>query len=172
FYVRAVDGLGAAATYPAAGSNSAALYAVNDGQANLPLAHNVRVILSPANTALLHAFTNVMSNDNLPCTVIYDEKRAYYDMGVRLKGSERGRYSDTRVSFHLEFHPDDRFRGLHPVMLIDRSGAGDATANKQQEIVIRHMLLHAGDIPGTQPDMCRVIAPLRVHTGPSILAPR
>jgi len=172
FFVQATDGLGAISTYPARGSNSAALYAVNDGQANLPLAHNVRVILSPANTAFLHAFTNVMSNETLPCTVIYDEKRAYYDMGVRLKGSERGRYSDTRVSFHLEFNPDDLFRGVHPVMLIDRSGAGDSTANKQQEIVIKHMLLHAGNIPGTQPDLCRLIAPLSVHTGPGIFFPR
>ncbi|HMC27193.1 MAG TPA: lamin tail domain-containing protein, partial [Verrucomicrobiae bacterium] len=172
FYVRAVDGLGAASTYPAGGTNSGALYTVNDGQANLPLAHNVRIILTPGNTALLHAFTNVMSNDNLPCTVIYDEKRAYYDMGVRLKGSERGRYSDTRVSFHLEFQPDDLFRGVHPVMLIDRSGAGDSSANKQEEIVVRHILLHAGNIPGTQPDLCRVIAPMSVHTGPAIFSPR
>ena len=115
FYVRATDGLGAASMQPAAGPDSGALYAVADGQADLPLAHNVRIILSPANTALLHAFTNVMSNENLPCTVIYDEKRAYYDMTVRLKGSERGRYSDTRVSFHLNFPPDDLFRGVHPV---------------------------------------------------------
>ena len=172
FYVRATDGWGASATYPAAGPDSGALYAVADGQANLALGHNVRVILTPANRSLLHALTNVMSNENLPCTVIYDEQRAYYDMGVRLKGSERGRYSDTRVSFHLEFQPDDLFRGVHPVMLIDRSGAGDSTANKQEEIVIRHMLLHAGNIPGTQPDMCRVIAPFSIHTGPSILAPR
>src|SRR5436190_6096805 len=172
FYVQATDGLGAISTYPARGSNSAALYTVNDGQANLSLAHNVRVILSPANTNFLHAFTNVMSNETLPCTVIYDEKRAYYDMGVRLKGSERGRYSDTRVSFHLEFQPDDLFRGVHPVMLIDRSGAGDSGANKQQEIVVRHMLMRAGGIPGTYSDLCRVIAPISTHTGPGIFCPR
>jgi len=34
--------------------------------------------------------TNVMSNDLLPCTVVYDEKRAYYDVGVHLRGSQRG----------------------------------------------------------------------------------
>jgi hypothetical protein len=172
FYVRATDSLGAATTYPAAGPDSGALYMVADGQADLTLGHNLRIILTPANRGLLHALTNVMSNENLPCTVVYDEQRAYYDMGVRLKGSERGRYSDTRVSFHLEFQPDDLFRGVHPVMLIDRSGAGDATVNKQEEIVIRHMLLRAGNIPGTQPDLCRVIAPYSTLTGPSILGPR
>jgi len=172
FYVRATDTLGVATTYPAAGPASGALYMVADGQAALSLAHNVRIILTPANRALLHALTNVMSNENLPCTVIYDEQRAYYDMGVRLKGSERGRYSDTRVSFHIEFQPDDLFRGVHPVMLIDRSGAGDSPSNDQEEIVIRHMLLRAGNIPGTQPDLCHVIAPFSTHTGPAIFAPR
>ncbi len=34
FFVRGVDSLGAAATYPSAGSSSGALYMVNDGQAN------------------------------------------------------------------------------------------------------------------------------------------
>ena len=172
FYVRGVDRLGAAANYPPGGPDSGALYAVADGQADLRLGHNLRLILSPANRDLLHAFTNVMSNENLPATVIYDEKRAYYDAAIRLKGSERGRYSDTRVSFHVEFPPDDLFRGVHPVMLIDRSGAGDSTANKQMEIVIKHILYHAGHIPGPYSDLCRVIAPRSIHTGPAILSPR
>src|SRR5437764_6293617 len=93
-------------------------------------------------------------------------------MGLSLKGSERGHSSDTRVSFHPQLQADDLFRGVHPVMLADRSGAGDSTANKQQEIVIKHMLLHAGNIPGTQPDLCRIIAPLSIHTGPGIFFPR
>ena len=171
FYVQATDGLGASATWPAGGPDSGALYTVADGQANLNLGHNLRIILTPANTSLLHAFTNVMSNDNLPCTVVYDEQRAYYDMGVRLKGSERGRADDGRVSFHLEFRPEDLFRGVHPVMLIDRSRP-DSGVNQQNEIIVRHMLLRAGNIPGTQPDMSRVIAPMSIHTGPSIFAPR
>ena len=133
---------------------------VADGQAELNRGHNLRIILTPANRALLHATTNVMSNENLPCIVIYDEQRPYYDMGVRLKSSERERADDSRVGFHIEFQPDDLFRGVHPVMLIDRSGASPVAANRQEEIVVRHMLLRAGGIPGTQPDMCYVIAPL------------
>lgn len=172
FYVRGVDGLGAAATYPPAGPDSGAFYAVADGQADLTLGHNVRLILSPANRDLLHAFTNVMSNELLPCTVIYDEKRPYYDCGVHLRGSERGRYSDTRTGFHIAFPPDDLFRGVHPVMLIDRSGQGDATANKQEEVILKHMLNRAGGIPGTYAEICRLIAPRSVHTGPAQWFPR
>jgi len=178
FYARFTDQLGAVATYPARGTNSGALYKVNDGQANLPLAHNVRVILTPDNINLLHGTsqgvnqTNVMSNDLLPCTVIYDEVRAYYDCGVHLRGSQRGRYSDTRTGFHINFPLDDLFRGVHPVMLIDRSGAGDATANRQEEIVLKHILNRAGGIPGTYSEIARVIAPRSAHTGPVQFFPR
>jgi hypothetical protein len=178
FYVRGVDTLGVAALFPARGTNSGALYKVNDGQANLPLAHNVRVILTPDNINLLHGTsqgvnqTNVMSNDLLPCTVVYDETRAYYDCGVHLRGSQRGRYSDIRTGFHINFPLDDLFRGVHPVMLIDRSGAGDATANRQEEIVLKHILNRAGGVPGTYSEIARVIAPRSAHTGPVQFFPR
>ena len=172
FYVRATDGLGTSASYPAAGPDSGAFYVVADGQANLSLGHNLRLILSPANTALLHASTNVESNDKLPATVIYDEKRAYYNTLIRLRSSERGRYSDIRVGYHIVFPADDPFRGVHPCMIMTRSGAGDALANKQQEIVVKHMLHHAGGIAETYADLCRVIAPRPAVTGPAQLMPR
>ncbi len=170
FYVRATDGLGAVSLFPAAGSNSAAFYKVSDGLANLPLAHNIRILMSPVNTALLHADTNVMSNDTLPCTVIYDERTVYYDMGVRLKSSERGRNDPNRVGFHLEFPADNPFRGSHPVMLIDRSGGGGRPTS--EESVVRHMLLKAGGIPAVNFDIIRVLAPQAAQNGAAIMAPR
>ncbi|MCX8157103.1 MAG: lamin tail domain-containing protein, partial [Verrucomicrobiae bacterium] len=172
FYVRATDAQGAVAYCPAAGPDSGALFAVEDGQAEFARGHNLRVLLTPANRELLHAATNVMSNDRLPGTIIYDEYRPYYDCGIRLKGSERGRPSDVRVSFHLTFPADQPFRGVHPVMLIDRSGQGDTTQNKQLEMVIKHMLHHAGGVPGVYGDLCKVIAPYSRHTSSAILAPR
>jgi hypothetical protein len=69
---------------------------VDDGQAILSLAHNVRIVLTPTNIDLLHGTaqgvnqTNVMSNDLLPCTVIYDESRAYYDCRVHLRAASAG----------------------------------------------------------------------------------
>lgn len=166
FFVRAADGLDAMAAYPPDGPDSGALYVVNDGQFDARRGHNLRLLLTPANRDLLHAFTNVMSNDELPATVIYDERRAYYDVGLRLKGSQRGRYSDTRVSFHLEFQPDDLFRDVHPVMLIDRSGAGDSTGNKQLEILIKHLVTRVGGIAGPPADPVKSsprAAPIRVR---------
>jgi hypothetical protein len=136
----------------------------------LSLGHNLRILLSPSDTALLHASTNVMSNERLPGTVIFNERRAWYDVGVRLKGSQRGRDNPQRVSYHLTFPPDDLFRGVHPVMLIDRSPGGSRPP--QEEILIKHMILHAGGIPGVYADLCRVIAPRPTDTGSAILLPR
>jgi len=169
FYVQAVDGLGAVSTYPAKGANSGAFYRVYDGQANLLQTHNLRILMSPANIALQYATTNVMSNENLPCTVIYDERQIYYDVAVRLKSSERGRVEAARIGFHLEFHPDNLFRGVHPVLLVDRSGGGTRPA--QEEILMRHMVGRVGS-PAVNADLCRVIAPQSAQNGMAILSPR
>ena len=178
FYVRGTDVLGAASTFPAGGPDSGALYAIADGRANLALAHNVRIIMTASNINYMHGVaqgnnqTNVMSNDLLPCTVVYDEQRAYYDVGVHLRGSQRGRYSDNRTGFHVTFQPDDPFLGQHPVMLVDRSGAGDATANRQEEIVLKHILNRAGGLPGTYSQIAHVIAPRSAHSGSCQFFPR
>ena len=169
FYVQGVDGLGAVSTYPAKGTNSGAFYRVNDGLGDLSKAHNMRILMSPANVSLQYAVTNLMSNENLPCTVIYDEREVYYDMLIRLKSSERGRIDPTRIGFHLEFHPDQLFRGVHPVMLLDRSGGGSRP--QQEEILVKHMVGRAG-VPEINSDLCRVIAPLASQNGWAILFPR
>lgn len=170
FYVEATDGLGDVSTYPARGPDSRALYKVNDGQAALGLGHNIRIIVTPADTALLFAETNLMSNDNIGATVVCDEQRPYYDMGLRLKSSERGRIDPARVGFHLEFNRDDLFRGVHPVMLIDRSGVNGTFG--QSEILVKHMMNHAGGFAQVYNDLCHVIAPQSIETGPAIFFPR
>ena len=58
-------------------------------------------------------------------TVIYDEQEVFYDVGIRLKGSERGRVPDVRRSFSIDFQPDRLFRGVQPTIAVDRSGAGE-----------------------------------------------
>jgi hypothetical protein len=171
FYVKATDSLGATAAFPAAGPDSGALYMVADGQAQPTLGHNFRLIFTPANWALLRAVTNLMSNATLPCTLIYNEQRPYYDIRALLKGSQSGRPADPRPSFNVKFQPDDRFRGVHPVLLMDCSGP-PGTANHQQEILAHHMLLHAGGIPGMQPDLGWLIPPFQTNTGPAFVIPR
>ncbi len=178
FYVRAVDGLGAAAMYPARGTNSGALYKVNDGRANVALTSNVRLIFTPDNINFMHGNaqgsnqTNVMSNDLVPCTVIYNEERAFYDLGAHLRGSQRGRYSDVRTGYHINFHPDELFRDAHPVMLIDRSGAGDTASNRQEEVLLKHMINRVGGLPGTYGEICHLLAPRDAWNGAAQFFPR
>jgi hypothetical protein len=171
FYVQASDTLGAIGTAPALGMNSRAMIQWEDGQARLTLnnvmPNNLRIVMTPADVNKLHTLTNVMSNDRLPCTVIWNEREIYYDCGVHLHGSERGRDEPLRVSFNVRFPADQLLLGAHDSVVIDRSGAGDQFS--QREILIKRAITRAGGIPGSEDDICRVIAPQSTHTGPAIL---
>ena len=41
---------------------------------------------------------NLMSNERIEGTVIYDEREIFYDTGIRLKGSEHSRTTTLRPS--------------------------------------------------------------------------
>jgi hypothetical protein len=171
FYVQATDVLGASSFFPGGGPNSHAIIPWNDGQALLSVngvnPTNLRIVMTPVDTTTLYTTTNVMSNDPIGCTVILDESTIFYDCGIHMKGSERGRDQDTRVSFVLSFPSSQKLYGAHKSAGIDRSGGGNVTS--QKEILIKHGITHAGNIPGGESDLCHVIAPLSKHTGPAIL---
>ena len=170
FYVEARDRAGATSTFPAGGRDSRALIRVQDGQSALGRLHNLRIIMLREDADFLHERTNVMSNEWLPSTVVYDERAVFYDVGVRLKGSERGRPIDGRVGFHVRFDPENLFRGVHRTVHVDRSGGWKfGGPNGQDEIIIKHIINHAGGIPGMYDDMIRVIAPRSAQTGTALL---
>ncbi len=172
FYVSAADSLGATATFPAGGAASRALIPWNDSQAALVLGtgarpHNIRIVMTNTDSAALLALNNVMSNEYKPCTIIYDERDIYYGTGVHLKGSEHGRAKFTvRTGFHVSFPPDQLFLGQHGDVAMDRSGAGDQFS--QKEMLVKRTLNSVGNIPASEDDLCRLIAP-GVTTGPAIL---
>lgn len=171
FYVQGADGLGVLGFAPPAGASSRAIIPWDDGQARLTqkgvAPNNLRIVMTPADTITLHTLTNVMSNDRLPCTVIWNERDVYYDSGTHLHGSERGRDQSTRVSFNVRFPGGQPLLGVHDSVIIDRSGAGNQTS--QKEILIKRAITHAGGLPGSEDDLCRLIAPQTAHTGPAIL---
>jgi hypothetical protein len=169
FYVQAADALGAVASFPAAGPNSRALYVVNDQRASLARLHNLRILMTPADTAFLHAATNVMSNERLGATVVYDEDQVFHDVGVHLQGSERGRLDGSRVGFTLRFPSDNLFRGVHDGVSIDRSGGYTGVGGDQDEIVLKHVIQHAGGLPGMYDDLVRVIPSRTDLTGSALL---
>jgi hypothetical protein len=168
FYVEGEDGLNAISTFPATGAESRALYKVEDGQAlNLDLVNNFRIIMTTPDSDWLHTETNVMSNAPIGATVIYNESEVFYNVGARLKGSERGRSQNVRVGFVVTFDQMQLFRGVHRSVAVDRSGAGNQFS--QKEILVRHTLNHAGDIPGSNDDIIHVIAPRSAHTSSALL---
>lgn len=169
FYVEGQDALGAVSAFPAAGAESRALYKVQDGLGQPGGPHDLRIIMTPADAALLHANSNLMSNDHLGATVVYDENEVYYDVGVRLKGTPYGRPVDVFVSYDVSFNPEQKFRGVHDSIGIDRSARGPVGSPNVDEIVIRHVANHAGGIANVYDDIVRVITPLPQHTSVAIL---
>ena len=153
FYAEAQDGQGAVAFCPAAAQASFAQYRVlqTDGGGGTPPRRptqptgpfaprttgvfNYRIIMRDTERDFLYEPTNRMSNEHLGATLIVNESDVYYDVGVRLKGSEHGRPKDPRIGFHLQFNPEKRFRGVHRTISFDRSDG--------QQVGQREMLFHA-----------------------------
>ena len=151
---------------PPGGPESRALIQTADSQGTALAVPEVRLIMLPSDRAFMLAPLNLMSNERLGCTVISDESEVYYNVGVRLKSSQRGRPSDNRVGFNLGFHDDQLFRGVHRTIAIDRS---DGQETGCREILFDHTMAAGGGIPAEYNDLCLVIAPNPAHTSQAIL---
>lgn len=169
FYVSATDGLGATATFPAGGTNSRALYRVDEGKTLMTQLHRFRLLMTAADTDALHAPTNVMGNNRYGVTVVYDEREVFYDVGLHLQGSQRGRNDTSRVGFTVRFHPDHLFRGVQNGFAMDRSGGYSGKGGKHDEILVWHALNHAGGLPGMYNDIVQVFAPRASEDGTGML---
>ena len=162
FYIEATDSRGAATVFPAAGAQSRALYQVDDGLAQSGGLHNMRLIALASEAASMHATVNLMSNQRTGATVVSNERETYYDVGLRLKGSEHSRTTTERLGFNVGFHSEQLFRGVHRSIAIDRS---ESTGFGQREMLAHQMLNHCGGVPTKYHDLIHVIAPKREHTG-------
>ena len=170
FYVEGEDNRGALASFPAAGPDSRALYKVNDGQARSGPLPNFRILMTAADAGFLHRDTNVMSNERLGATVYWRESEVFYDVRVRLKGSQRGRPGGSRVSFSVRFQPDHLFRGVHRSVSLDRSGGWGIGAGPtgQDEIIVKHTVTRGG-LPGMYDDLAWLVAPQQAQNGPCLV---
>ena len=163
FYIRAQDLSGAISEYPAAGPDSRALYKVEDGNAS-GARQNVRIVMTTADANHMHDPTNVLSNERLPATIIYNESEIYYDVqGVRLKGSYVGR-NVPRVGFNIAMNADRPFRGVHPKIAIDRS-AGGTIADVAEIFLFQVYTKAGGSLPSRYDDIIQCIAPRIGQTG-------
>lgn len=166
FYIRGTDTPGAIEFYPALGSNSRALYKVNDGTAATNGWHNFRVITTNADRDWMHTSINVMSNDRIECTVIDREGDIYYGAGVRLKSSQRGRENTNRVGYNIEFPSDALFRGVHGGVAVDRS---EGQAPGQRELLFDMMISNSGGPVSRYYDFIKVLAPNAALTSGAVL---
>ncbi len=165
-YVEAQDGLGARSTFPAAGPDSRALVKFDDGLAATNGLHNFRILMTQADSDWLLDDVNVMSDDPIGATVVYDESKVYYDVGVRTKGSERGRPEVARLGYGVTFHSEQPFRGSHSSALVDRS---EGVGTGQREVLMNLVMTHAGSVSGEYNDLIQALTPRREHTGPAEL---
>ena len=162
FYVEGTDTLGATSLYPGGGTNSRALYQVDDGLAAQHGLHNMRLIALTKDSDELFRTVNLMSNERIGCTLIYDEREIFYNVGLRLKGSEHSRTTTPRLGFNVAFTSEQRFRGIHGTVAIDRS---ESTGFGQREMLIHQTLNHAGDVPTKYHDLIQVMTPRSEYTG-------
>jgi hypothetical protein len=165
-YVEAEDGLGARSTSPAAGPDSRALIRFDDGLASTSGLHDFRIIMTPADADWLHEPVNLMSNDPVGATVVYREAEVFYDVGVRAKGSERGRPMVPRLGYAVRFGRDQPFRGSHKSVLLDRS---EGVGFGQREVLLNLVMTHAGSVSGEYNDLVHALTPRPEHTGPAEL---
>jgi hypothetical protein len=176
FYVTAVDGAGASSHFPAGGPESRALYRAGARSAPDNL-RTFRLVMTPSDAAWMHTNTNVMSNDRLGGTVVFDDQ-VYYDVGVRLRGSGYGR-NDARTGFNVSFDPEKLFRGVHSAVAVDRGvvlspGTGQGPVQgipgaSPHELLIHHIANHAGGVAGMYDDVIFFDAPRTTNVGLGLL---
>ena len=159
FFAQAADLRGVASSFPPGGTNSRALFKVDEGKPLLPQLHRFRLLMLPAEADFLHAPTNVMSNDRLGLTVVYDERTSFYDAGVHLQSSERGRNDTSRVGFTVSLPADHPLRGVQKSFSLDRSGGYSGLGGRHDEILLWHAINHAGGLLGFDTDLTQVFAP-------------
>jgi len=160
FYVEGQDASGATSTYPAAGAGSRALIQFADGRSASDM-YNFRIIMTAPDSALLHNSLNILSNDRLGATLVYDGE-IFYDAGVRLRGSMFSRSSAGTTGFNVKLPADQLFRGVHSTVTIKR--------RNNKEILVKHMALAAGGIPNFYDDIVQLISHRTDNGGPARLS--
>ncbi len=161
FYLSATDYSGALADYPQGGPDSHAMFRVNDGLAATNGLHNLRILTTSEDNTWLHSEINVMSNDRVGATVIYDESEVFYNVGIRLKGSQHHRTPSNEVGFNIGFNADELFRGVHKTIAVDRS---EGVGFGQREIMINQAMNHAATTVSKYSDLVKVMPLLDEHT--------
>jgi hypothetical protein len=173
FYVQGFDSQGASSTYPAAGENSRAMYKVNDGAGPTTAIDSIRIIMLSADTNNMFVSTNLMNNEDVGATVIYNNSEVFYDVGLRLKGSSFSRRDSAWLgSYAVQFRPEQLFRGVHEKISLDSTGrtTGMTDPGRHDEILVEQIMNAAGGgLASNYNDLAYIIPPRIDHIGTVIL---
>ena len=150
FYVEAVDGQGAVSTWPQAGPASRALIQVKDGRAT-PGRRSLRLIATAADTTALYTTSDMINNRLRGCTLVLDEEEVLYDSLVRLRGSMFTRNNPASTCLHVETPSDQPLRGVHRSFMV--------RASSTVEILAKHLISSARDLPDNYNDCLQVVGP-------------
>jgi hypothetical protein len=148
FYVVGHDPRGAASFWPAAGPDSRALIRV-DSRTPGPRRPSFHLILTARDGRWLDEFQNMMSDDRLGATVVWDNREVFYDCGVHLHGSMFSRNNPDSASYNVRFPADHLFRGVHRTVQLKR--------RVLQEILAKHAQNQAG-VPGMYDDIVHLFS--------------
>lgn len=149
FYVEGTDLAGATSTYPGGGRASRALVKV-DVAKSVTNKQVVRTIMTPEDSSLMHATTNLMSDDLLGCTLVHNEREVFYDAQIRLHGSMFSRTDPTTTGMTIKLPADHLFRGSRSSIICRRRG--------MVETLVKHILNAAGGIPGNYDDLIMFVS--------------
>ncbi|MCX8035973.1 MAG: lamin tail domain-containing protein [Candidatus Sumerlaeia bacterium] len=124
FYLQGTDGTGAVLTWPT-DKTRPALYRV----VNAPLSSTFptyRVIMTSADENEMYNLRPKMSNEELNCTFIFDEKDVYYNCGVRFIGSPFHRAGGGYTGLRVAFNADELLHGTLNQARVDNNGGQSA----------------------------------------------
>ena len=160
FYVEGTDSLGAKSTFPADGSDSRALYQVEDlsQSARKPneIIETIRLIYLPEDADILFppsTVSNQMTNELAPLTVVYDNM-VFYDVGVRQIGS---RFVRPNSGYKIQLGADQAFFGVHDSIRID--------LDRMSEMATKLMINRASDTQSSAyDDLAYLISPRNGHS--------
>jgi len=116
------------------------------------------LILAPRDGRRLDDFENMMSDDRLGATVVWDSRETSTTGGVHLHGSMFSRNNPDTAAYNVRFPADRLFRGVHRTVQIKRRVI--------QEILAKHAQNQSG-VPGMYDDIIHLFSQRPGNAGPA-----
>lgn len=156
YFVVGTDTRGAVTTYPPGGTNSRAYFKVESSlpSAKVPI---IRALTDPLEAQGMMPLTNLLSDRELGCTFIVDEREVIYGGGIRLHGSMFSRQNQDSVGFNVQFPADHPYKGIRSSVIFRR--------RDHAEILCRHMLAQSRNVPGNYDEYIYLVSPLAGNAG-------